>query len=289
MKQGRSHKAEESSRPGIRVLELSTEDWQEFEHGVRLFNGGKFWHAHEAWEQLWKRHKQEERKFFQGLIQLAAAFHHLVVKKSAKGMNGNFDKACDNLGPYLPEYLGVNVETLFRGVEACRSESDHVGSDDLERFDYHLIPRIEFHKPTNPDLLVEIRDVVRSAEFNEGMGLFNSGYFWESHEVWEELWRSQDGDGKEFAEAFSQLAGGYSFIKLGKLGSARYLLDKSVSRLRQFEYLPSGVDISCLVGEVQPVLELLAEMPATGNLNGRLRKPSVKLQSFNGHRPESAS
>ena len=43
--------------------------------GVRHFNAGRWWEAHESWEGLWMRAQDEERAFLQALILLAAALH----------------------------------------------------------------------------------------------------------------------------------------------------------------------------------------------------------------------
>lgn len=40
-----------------------------------MFNAGRWWEAHEAWEPLWLRAAGPERHFLQGLILLAAALH----------------------------------------------------------------------------------------------------------------------------------------------------------------------------------------------------------------------
>ena len=45
--------------------------------GVALFNGLRYWHAHEAWETLWRAADEEERDFYQGLIMVAAGLLHL--------------------------------------------------------------------------------------------------------------------------------------------------------------------------------------------------------------------
>jgi uncharacterized protein len=49
---------------------------EQFRHGVTLFNARKFFEAHEVWEELWLAESGPEKTFLQGLIQLAAAFHH---------------------------------------------------------------------------------------------------------------------------------------------------------------------------------------------------------------------
>ena len=48
-----------------------------FRRGVALFNGVRYWHAHEAWETLWRAAPDDERDFYQGLIQVAAGLLHL--------------------------------------------------------------------------------------------------------------------------------------------------------------------------------------------------------------------
>lgn len=49
---------------------------EQFRRGVALFNARKFFEAHEVWEELWLAEPEPEKSFLQGLIQLAAAFHH---------------------------------------------------------------------------------------------------------------------------------------------------------------------------------------------------------------------
>ena len=49
---------------------------KQFARGIELFNAGKFFEAHEAWEELWLRESGDEKTGLQGLIQVAAAFHH---------------------------------------------------------------------------------------------------------------------------------------------------------------------------------------------------------------------
>ena len=48
-----------------------------FRDGVALFNGARYWHAHEAWETLWRAAEDKDRDYYQGLIQIAAGLLHL--------------------------------------------------------------------------------------------------------------------------------------------------------------------------------------------------------------------
>jgi|HubBroStandDraft_4_1064222.scaffolds.fasta_scaffold128352_3 hypothetical protein len=49
---------------------------KKFEEGLAHFNAGKFFEAHEFWEEIWLQEPEPEKTFLQGLIQITAAFHH---------------------------------------------------------------------------------------------------------------------------------------------------------------------------------------------------------------------
>lgn len=66
------------------------------EKGVILFNAHHFWHAHEAWEELWLQSSGDEKVYLQGLIQLAAAYHH-VQRGTFRGGVRLFDAALRKL------------------------------------------------------------------------------------------------------------------------------------------------------------------------------------------------
>ena len=75
--------------------------------GVELFNAHHFWHAHEAWEEIWLASSGEEKTFLQGLIQLAAAYHH-VQRGTFRGAIRLFDAAFAKLEPYPSGYAGID-------------------------------------------------------------------------------------------------------------------------------------------------------------------------------------
>ena len=59
-----------------------TLDWTQgsLAEGLRLYEAGEFFAAHEAWESRWLESHEPEKTFLQGLIQVTAAFHHLQRK-----------------------------------------------------------------------------------------------------------------------------------------------------------------------------------------------------------------
>lgn len=83
---------------------------------MELFNSHEFWHAHEAWEEIWLKARGEEKTFLQGLIQLAAAYHH-VKRGTFSGAIRLFDAALEKLDPFPDGYADVN---RAEAVEAAR-------------------------------------------------------------------------------------------------------------------------------------------------------------------------
>jgi hypothetical protein len=60
-------------------------DAEGFERGCELFNRGRFFDAHEAWETLWLHAHGPRRLFLQGLIQIAAGCHKAYERADRRG------------------------------------------------------------------------------------------------------------------------------------------------------------------------------------------------------------
>jgi uncharacterized protein len=79
--------------------------------GVALFNGLRYWHAHEAWETLWRAAGDRDRDFYQGLIQVAAGLLHLQ-RRNARGARNKLAEGLAKLTPYEPAHRGIEVTEL---------------------------------------------------------------------------------------------------------------------------------------------------------------------------------
>jgi predicted metal-dependent hydrolase len=110
--------------------------------GIDLYNAGHFWNAHEAWEQVWMDCDGALRAFYQGLIQVTAAFVH-VTRNEYPGAMRLLDAGIEKLERYPATYLGVRLGPLLEGARACRSRLQHLGERRIADFDRALIPKIE--------------------------------------------------------------------------------------------------------------------------------------------------
>ena len=85
----------------------ATEFATHFREGVDRFNTLRFWDAHESWEELWLEAETELDQFLQGLIQLAAAYHHLRRGTFGGGVR-LFDAALRRLEAFPLRHCGVD-------------------------------------------------------------------------------------------------------------------------------------------------------------------------------------
>jgi predicted metal-dependent hydrolase len=84
----------------------------EYVAGVELFNRGEFWEAHEVWEDLWIREETELKLFYQGLIQVAGAFHHFGHTNWG-GMKSLLFEGVAKISGYRPFCQGIDVDALL--------------------------------------------------------------------------------------------------------------------------------------------------------------------------------
>ena len=97
-----------------------------FLEGLSLFRSGKYFEAHEEWEDLWRDMANDDplRDFVRGMIMLAAAYHKLLFHGNIKGALGLFRKAFERLEGYSITDEAVKVLVDFsRGFEKALEQS----------------------------------------------------------------------------------------------------------------------------------------------------------------------
>ena len=126
--------------------------------GADLYNAGHYWHAHEAWEEVWLEAARDLRHFYQGLIQVAAAFVHVTRNEYPGGVK-LLQAGIDKLERYQPECLGVDTKSLVDGARAALAMLLPLGERGIARFDRASIPRVVI---SGPDVVsAELRDAAQ--------------------------------------------------------------------------------------------------------------------------------
>ncbi|MGZ4834263.1 MAG: DUF309 domain-containing protein [Terriglobales bacterium] len=98
----------------------------EFHHGLSLFNAGHFFEAHEVWEDVWRAAPADEKKFLQGLIQVAVALHH-HSRGNLRGARSLLARALRNLSDYPESYAGVDLARVRSTIAECQGALDLAG------------------------------------------------------------------------------------------------------------------------------------------------------------------
>jgi len=106
--------------------------------GVRLFNAGLWFEAHEVLEDAWRAEPGEVRHLYQGLLQVGVGLLH-ASRGNLTGALNLLDRGMARLRPFAPRCLGLEVDALLRDAAEARSALAAPGG--LERFAPATAPR----------------------------------------------------------------------------------------------------------------------------------------------------
>lgn len=90
---------------------------------------------------------------------------------------------------------------------------------------------------------------------DQGIDLFNRRYFFEAHDVWEEIWQEEKGEMRNFFKGLIHLAGGFHHYTNGNWRGSAGLLTSGIGYLTP--YLPGrmGIDLAAVLPRTQEQLE----------------------------------
>jgi predicted metal-dependent hydrolase len=86
-----------------------------YARGLELGRSGRYFEAHEAFEEAWREAAADERDFFQGLVHVVVAWYQ-DGRGNEVGCRRQLEKARRRLGPFTPAHRGVDVAALLDGL-----------------------------------------------------------------------------------------------------------------------------------------------------------------------------
>ena len=94
---------------------MSYQEDPRFLKGIEEFNQGLYFECHETLEEIWLEENGEDRKFYQGLIQIAAGYFKLrqgvpvgAIKLWRMGL--------EKIEPYGASYQGIELQSFSISV-----------------------------------------------------------------------------------------------------------------------------------------------------------------------------
>ena len=112
--------------------------------GVRLFNRGRWFEAHEVLERAWLDEPTGLRRVYQGILQVGVGLHH-GRRGNLPGALALLDRGMALLAPFEPRRLGVDLERLVRSAAATRRALAQPGG--LESYEWSAAPRVRYVPP----------------------------------------------------------------------------------------------------------------------------------------------
>ena len=109
--------------------------------GIKLFNEGEFYEAHEHLELAWMNTRSPERDLYQGILQVGLAYFQ-ISKGNYRGALKMLKRCRKNLGPLGDNLLGINIRQLLKDANQVETEIRKLGPEQLHLFDQSLIRRL---------------------------------------------------------------------------------------------------------------------------------------------------
>jgi len=113
-----------------------------FRTGIEHFNAKEFFEAHEVWEDIWFQEVGEKRIFFQGLIQIAAGYHHMQ-SGNKRGALSLLQSGFEKVEPYGESYMGIELLKFLTQVKHSIKVIESFDPLELPKFSWSLTPTIE--------------------------------------------------------------------------------------------------------------------------------------------------
>ncbi|MEG4862776.1 MULTISPECIES: DUF309 domain-containing protein [unclassified Microcoleus] len=106
---------------------------EEFWQSIEQFNSQDFYACHDTLEALWMEAGEPEKKFYQGILQIAVGLYHLS-NQNWRGAVILLGEGINRLSYYQPSYAEIAVEDLLRQSAKLLSTLQQAGPEAVAKF-----------------------------------------------------------------------------------------------------------------------------------------------------------
>ena len=103
----------------------------EFWQGVEEFNQEQFYACHDTLEALWIEAIEPDKRFYQGVLQIAVGCYHLT-NLNWRGAAILMGEGLRRLSDYPENYSGINVDNLMVQTEKLLETLQITGVENIE-------------------------------------------------------------------------------------------------------------------------------------------------------------
>ena len=105
----------------------------EWLQGISEFNAGEYYACHDTLEALWMDSIDPDKKFYQGVLQIAVACYHLH-NRNWRGAVTLLGEGIGRLPYYQPVYAGIDVTQLIQYSRNLLTTLQSIGIDGVGDF-----------------------------------------------------------------------------------------------------------------------------------------------------------
>ncbi len=111
----------------------------------------------------------------------------------------------------------------------------------------------------------------------DGLRLFNERYFFEAHEVLEDVWHRERGEPRLFLQGLIQVSAGFHHFTNGNFTGAAELLQRGADKMRKYPERYLGIDSSRLIAEVDACRIRIVRMRDGAEPEGPVDFPTIPM------------
>ena len=115
------------------------------EEGLRLFNAGEYFEAHEALEDAWNAEKGPVRDLYRGILQVAVVYLH-ITRRNFNGAVKVYIRSQRWLKDWPEICRGIQVGQLRKDAEAVINEVKRLGMEGISGFDNSLLKPVRWNE-----------------------------------------------------------------------------------------------------------------------------------------------
>ncbi len=101
--------------------------------GINEFNTGEYYACHDTLEALWMEAIEPDKKFYQGVLQIAVACYHLH-NRNWRGAVTLLGEGVGRLPYYQPVYAGIDVTQLIKDSRNLLTILQSIGIEGIGDF-----------------------------------------------------------------------------------------------------------------------------------------------------------
>lgn len=130
--------------------------------GIQQFNNQEFYQCHDTLEAIWIEALETDKRFYQGILQVAVACHHLS-NRNQRGAIILLGEAIRRLNDYQPDYYDVNVSELMQQSINLLQTLQQLEESNLEQFTQQIFSEGQVTNQTGESVSLPIIRMVAPA------------------------------------------------------------------------------------------------------------------------------